>query len=135
MGFLQMLLGSDSDGTSFNFGGITFKVTHVDQNYNAYGSKYQQYELVNGVLRCAYFCGFSPNISGVPAVIWEIDGTDFYSRWTNKNESIIDSFKRFVFSQSNGKEILRSSFYNSIIKWQGDTYNGFRCFHFVRLKV
>lgn len=93
MGFLQMLLGSDADDTSFNFGRITFKVTHVDPNYNAYRSKYQNYEIVDGVLRRAYFCGFSPNISGVTAVIWEIDDTDFYSRWAKKNESIIDSFK------------------------------------------
>ena len=135
MGFFQMLFGSNKDSTSFTFGGITFKVTHVDPNYNAYGSKYRNYELVNGVLQCAYFCGFSPNISEVPAVIWEIEGTNFYSRWTKKNESIIDSFKRFVFSQPNGKETLRSKFYNSTIKWQGNTYNCANCFNFVKLKV
>ena len=135
MGFLQMLFGSDTNSTSFNFGGITFKVTHVDPNYNAYGSKYQNYEIVDGVLRCAYFCGFSPNVSGVPAIIWEIDGNGFSSRWANKNESIIDSFKKFVFSQPNGKEILRSKFCNSSVEWKGRTYNGSGCFNFIRLKT
>ena len=110
MGLLQALFGSDTTHTSFIFGGITFRVIDVDTNYNAYGSKYQNYEVVNGVLRCAYFCGFSPNVPNVPAIIWEMEGNDFYSRWANKYESIIESFKVFIFSQPNGKETFRKNF-------------------------